>query len=306
MNNMVENENNEDNQYEVTRLELVGGHAPRAGLEQEDVRPMPAQEDMQNAIGDMLDILEELTTDTVMEEDFVSIISGFTTSLHYVLGRLERKQDDTQSELRRLMREFDGSEVRDHQMQQQTNLMKQNDERVEGLEALRDMVADFLITRYQQPWQPPRGSLISGKNLKHASIVEAKEFIKARETLKNEALTPKGTRVAFAGGKEYQDYDAIWKALDSTLNRHPDMVLVHGGAPGSEEIASKWAINRKVSQIVCKPDWAAHQKAAPFKRNDDILKLDIIGLIAAPGTGITDNLVDKVRENGIMVYKLVA
>ena len=294
----------ETNQYEVTCLELVGGHIPRAGLEQEDVRPMPAEEDMQNAIGDMLDTLEALTTDTVMEEDFVSIVSGITTSIHYVLGRLERKQDDTQAELRRLDREFDGSEVKDHQMQQQTNLMKQNDERVEGLETLRDMLADYLLTRYQQPWQPPRGSFISPRNGKHAAVVEARDYIKAREALKNEALTPEGSRVAFTGGKEYDDHNAIFNALDSVLKRHPDMVLVHGGMPGAEFIASKWAKINGVSQIVCKPDWAANGKSAPFKRNDDILNLDIIGLVATPGTGINANMVDKAKNKGVKVYSL--
>ena len=53
------------------------------------------------------------------------------TSLHYVLARIERKQDDVQSEIRRLTREFDGSEIKDIQLQQQTNLMHQTDRRDE-------------------------------------------------------------------------------------------------------------------------------------------------------------------------------
>ena len=294
-------ETQNQNQYEVTCVELVGGHTPRHGLEQEDLRPIPAAQDLENAIGDVLDILEELTVDTKLEDDYVAIVSGLTTSVHYVLGRLERKQDDTSSEIRRLTREFDGSEVADHQLQQQTNLMKQNDERAEGLEALRDTLSEFLLRRHSHPWQPPRGSFVSERNGKHAAVVEARDFLKAREERKHAALIPEGSKVGFAGGKDYQDHTTIWKVLDNARQRHPDMVLVHGGAPGAEFIAGKWAKTRGVAQIVCKPDWKAHNKAAPFRRNDEMLALELIGLVATSGSGITDNLVDKARAKRVPV-----
>ena len=124
-------------------------------------------------------------------------------------------------------------------------------------------------------------------------LLRRRTFIKAREARKHAALTPEGARVGFAGGKDYQDHTAIWKVLDNACQRHPDMVLVHGGALGAELIAGKWANARGVSQIVCKPDWANHNNVAPFKRNDEMLNLGLIGLIAALGSGITDNLVDK-------------
>ena len=62
------------------------------------------------------------------------------------------------------------------------------------------------------------------------------------------------------------------------------MVLLHGGGPrGAELIAAKWADNRDVPQVVFKPDWARHQKAAPFKRNDAMLEAMLIGVIAFQG-----------------------
>ena len=49
---------------------------------------------------------------------------------------------------------------------------------------------------------------------------------------------PHGTKVAFTGGKECNDTDAIFAALDRVYAKHPDMVLLHGGAPsGAERIA---------------------------------------------------------------------
>jgi len=87
---------------------------------------------------------------------------------------------------------------------------------------------------------------------------------------------------------------------------YPDMVLVHGGGPGVERIAASWAEQRGVHQVVCKPDWDRYGRAAPFRRNDDLLNLLPKGVIAFPGSGITENLVDKARQLGIPVDKIAA
>jgi hypothetical protein len=78
------------------------------------------------------------------------------------------------------------------------------------------------------------------------------------------------------------------------------MVLLHGGSPkGAERIAARWADHRKVPQIAFKPDWARHAKAAPFKRNDQMLEVLPIGVMVFPGTGIQENLADKARKLGV-------
>ena len=71
---------------------------------------------------------------------------------------------------------------------------------------------------------------------------------------------------------------------------------------GAERIAAKWADHRKVPQIAFKPDWTKHAKAAPFKRNDQMLDVLPIGVIAFPGSGISANLADKARKLGIPVW----
>ena len=55
-------------------------------------------------------------------------------------------------------------------------------------------------------------------------------------------------------------------------------------------------------QIVFKPDWTRHGKAAPFKRNDKILDVLPIGLVVFPGSGITDNLADKAKMMGVPLF----
>ncbi|MFN5714929.1 MAG: hypothetical protein ACK463_10210, partial [Bradyrhizobium sp.] len=65
----------------------------------------------------------------------------------------------------------------------------------------------------------------------------------------------------------------------------------------------RWADSRKVPQIAFKPDWTKYAKAAPFKRNDQMLSVVPIGVVVFPGTGIQDNLADKARKMGIPVYR---
>ena len=84
------------------------------------------------------------------------------------------------------------------------------------------------------------------------------------------------------------------------------MILAHGGGPGAERIVAKWAESRNVDQIVCRPDWSRHGKAAPFRRNDDLLNLIPKGIIAFPGSGITENLIGKARQKGFPVHRVAA
>ncbi|NGN44700.1 hypothetical protein G6N74_26950 [Mesorhizobium sp. CGMCC 1.15528] len=50
-------------------------------------------------------------------------------------------------------------------------------------------------------------------------------------------------------------------------------------------------------------DWTRHAKAAPFKRNDQMLAVMPIGSVVFPGSGIQDNLADKARKLGIPVWR---
>ena len=67
------------------------------------------------------------------------------------------------------------------------------------------------------------------------------------------------------------------------------MTLLRGrSAKGGEKITARWT---------------KHTKAAPFKRNDQMLAAMPIGVIVFPGTGIQDNLADKAKALGIPVWR---
>ena len=62
-----------------------------------------------------------------------------------------------------------------------------------------------------------------------------------------------------------------------------------------------WAECRGEIQVVCKPAWNILGRAAPFRRNDELLNLLPKGVIAFPDNGIIDNLIDKAPSIGIPV-----
>ncbi len=135
-------------------------------------------------------------------------------------------------------------------------------------------------------------------------VAEGLTLIEPKRRAETEVLLPAGPKIAFTGGLDFNDYAAIWDTLDKVCAKHPDMVLLHGGSPkGAERIAACWADNRKVPQVVFRPDWNRHARAAPFKRNDRILDVLPIGVIVFPGSGISANLADKAKKLGIPVCK---
>ena len=65
--------------------------------------------------------------------------------------------------------------------------------------------------------------------------------MRARKDRETRAHLPEGTLVAIAGGKDVRDPGAVFARLDTTKAKYPDMVLAHGGGPGVEKIAARWA-----------------------------------------------------------------
>ena len=171
------------------------------------------------------------------------------------------------------------------------------------MELFRDQAADQFERHTGSAWRPRTGSMVNHRTLT-AAMIDSRDFLAAKRRAETEVLVPAGPKIAFTGGLDFNDHRLIWDTLDKVHAKHPDMVLLHGGTPkGAERIAACWADNRKVPQIAFKPDWTRHAKAAPFKRNDQMLDVLPIGVIVFPGSGISENLADKARKLGIPVWR---
>jgi hypothetical protein len=268
-----------------------------------DFRPLPELETVENAVAVLVSTMTDMFRDTRIEDETEEMLWSLTNIFHRRLGAIQNRLDDNEAHQRASLTEQDGSEVKSVELERLTSEGVSLTESRNAFEAMRDLTADHYRVETGSTWLPRTGSKVNHRTLT-ASVIASRDFISAKRRLDAETHCPAGTRIAFTGG-DYQDHDAIWDTLDRTLEKHPDMVLLHGGTPhGAELIASKWADARGVSQVRFQPNWKTHRKAAPFKRNDELLDQMPVGLIAAPGTGITENMVDKARRLGIPVLRI--
>ena len=243
---------------------------------------------------------------TQLADERESLLWGFVNMLHAQTQRLDRSVDRLTPELKELACAQDGTEIKARELELVTDRAQNLGRRRDAFETLRDTAADAYRSATGEVWLPRHGSHTSQTGKLTSAAIDARDFIRARKDRKTEAHLPQGTLVAIAGGEDVTDPAAVIARRDNARAKYADMVLVHGGGPGVERIAARWAERNGVHQIVCKPDWNKHGRAAPFRRNDELLNLLPKGVIAFPGSGITDNLVDKARALGIPVLKAVA
>ena len=235
-----------------------------------------------------------------------SLLWGFVNMLDAQTQRLDRAADRLTPEMRDLQRGQDGTEIKSRELELVTDRAQNLGSRRDAFEIMRDAAADAYRVETGSMWRPRRGSHVSQTGKLTSSAIDARDFQRARKDRKTMAHMPQGTLVAIAGGKDIADPAAVIARLDMARAKYADMILVHGGGPGVEKIAARWAERNGVHQVVCKPDWNAHGRAAPFRRNEELLNLLPKGVIAFPGSGITDNLVDRARQLGIPVQRCTA
>ena len=250
-------------------------------------------------------IVDGITVDgTQMADEREPLMWGLTNMLHSQVQRLDRTVDRIVPEMKDLERAQDGTEVKAWELQTLTDRAQNLGDRRDAFEKMRDLAADAYRIETGDVWRPRHGSHTSQTGQLTSAAIDARDFRRARKDRETQAHLPDGTLIAITGGKTVSDADAVWSTLDLARAKYGDMVLLHGGGPGVEKIAASWAEARGVNQVICRPNWNAHGKAAPFRRNDDLLNLLPKGVIAFPGSGITGNLVDKARQLGIPVMNI--
>ena len=277
------------------------------GPDEFDNRPVWGEAESTAAVLKAFHLLAEAAPDgTQLADERASLLWGFVNTLDAQTQRLDRAADKLIPGIREMQREQDGSEIRSRELELATDRAENLTARRDAFEVLRDTAAEAYRVETGEVWRPRRGSHVSQTGKLTSAVIEARDFQRAKKDRENTAHLPQGTLVAVAGGKEATDAGKIIGQLDKLKAKYADVVLVHGGGPGAEKVAAGWAERNGVHQIVCKPDWDAHGRAAPFRRNDELLSLLPKGVIAFPGSGITDNLVDKARSLGIPVQRVAA
>jgi len=285
----------------LTELQLYGY---RPHQDEPDPRPLPEGNHLAGAVADIFDALIATLGDTRLEPDLDDLLWSTVNVFHRAADRIERALDGNEQAQRRSQQEQDGSEVKSVELERLIAEGRTMLERRDAFELMRDEAAGHYERHTGTPWRPRAGSMVSRKAMT-AAMIDSRDFLMARKRAEQEVLLPPGPKIAFTGGLDFNDHRLIWDTLDKVHARHPDMVLMHGKSPkGAEKIAARWADHRNVPQIGFAPDWTTHGRAAPFKRNDQMLEVLPIGVLVFPGTGIQDNLADKARKLGIPVWRL--
>lgn len=271
-------------------------------------RDSVTEEEFTTIIERTLPALKLFAEGSRLEEELGHIVSGLCTGVHFRRRRLRSAAEKLDAQLAIAWRDFDGSEIANTQIEDMTSQLKDMDITIQMLSTLRQVLITALLTHFDIRWVPPGGgSYTSSARRRTSALIDAGDYLAARRKQAADELSPIGTFIAFAGDRDFGDDKAVWEALDAIRNDWPDMILVHTGCgAGGDLIADKWALARAVTRIVVKPDFDKHgRRRAPFERNRVLMRQftpEI--LVATPGSGYIENLVDEMRKINRKVIRI--
>lgn len=119
------------------------------------------------------------------------------------------------------------------------------------------------------------------------------------------------TKVLVCGSRYFDNKEMVYHVLDAQQAKiGPKMYLINGGAPGADELARRWAVDRKCDHETRYARWGTEGKAAGFLRNSRMLrrkpKLVLAFLIDDPTANVgTKDTVRKAREAGVKAKQFV-
>ncbi|HEY1561317.1 MAG TPA: DUF2493 domain-containing protein [Caulobacteraceae bacterium] len=278
----------------------------------EDPRPYPQEEALLQIGHGLMNEVLDLVIDTPLEDFSGLICEAMIGAFHSAAQRVERDADKARDGLNGLLRDFDGSEILDVEIQEATRRARAADVVTLALEIIRDAAAASYTTSTGEVWSPWKGSVRASRTT--AAQIDAREALRSRRARKHAAASPGATIVAFRAAPQAdtaEDAGRIFDALNWARGQWPDMALATSGAKGGEKLAIKWANQKGVTLVLAKADFDRNGRAAPFRANDDLLELDPVCVLtlansvnAQRGEGLHPfgpalNLAQKAGEKGI-------
>lgn len=112
-------------------------------------------------------------------------------------------------------------------------------------------------------------------------------------------------RVLVCGGRVFDDRNAVFRTLDEIHAANRITLVINGGAPGADDLSSKWARTRSVPMHIEPADWKKHGRVAGPIRNRRMLdeqKPDLV--VAFPGGAGTNNMIAIAEKAGVPVKRV--
>lgn len=249
----------------------------------DDPRTYPTEAQLrQLGLAIMTEVID-VTANTALEDFQTIIAEAVIGGFHSAALRIEREADRSRDDVSRLHRDFDGSEVADTELQEATAKARQGDVATQAVEFMRDEAASVYTVATGEVWAPWKGSVKASKTT--AAQIAAKDYMKAAKVAKTQLVQPGAQVIAFRGSKDattQADANRIFDALNWAQGEYPNMVLAVSSAPGADNIARRWANQKKVDVIKVDTDFNRFKKAAPFRANDEMLQLDPVCSFTLP------------------------
>lgn len=263
---------------------------------------MPDPLQMQLGVEMLVTTLFDLLRDTRLESVAERLAWGVVHSFHKVADQLDGEADRAARQMGDLIRENDGGEIANAELEDAQTLCHGLDEAREAVACMRDHAAQMFHAETGRPWSAPRATLVSGKRT--ASVIAAADFLAARRQRRVEANAPTGPVVIFSGGQLWEDHAQIWERLDQIRTRIPTMVLATTAQnKGCDAIAASWAARSGVKLIAFTLDRKLGQRAG-FARNEALLRLKPVEAIVCEGSGLQSHLARSVRAAGVPAHFL--
>lgn len=254
-----------------------------------DARDHPEAEALEQLGQVLMSETLDVIADTALEDHVVAIAEGLIGAFQSVVLRLQRDWDRAADEVKRLSRDFDGSEVADVELQDATRRAHAAEAAIRAVELIRDRASETYTLATGEVWTPWRGGV--RRNGSTAAQIEAREALRAKHSKTHAAADPGDFVVLFRGSPQADtaaDASRIFDALNWALGEWPQMKLATTGLHGAERLAMKWARQKGVDLIAAKPDFDRFEAAAPFKANDQMLALEPVIALTLPSSLDTD------------------
>ena len=244
-----------------------------------ECRPYPEDEALSHVGSAMMQELLDVMLNTPLE-DHLLIAEGILGGLHTAAQRIERAADKARDDMNRGVREFDGSEVADTELQEATAKARACDAALEAVEKIRDAAAMAYTVATGEVWSPWKGYVRGSATT--AALMDAKDALRSNKAARHAATTPGAVLVAFRASPQAvstTDANRIFDALNWAQQTYPTMGLVTTGLKGAEKIAMRWAQQKRVTVVLAKADFNKHGRSAPFRANDEMMALDPVHVL---------------------------
>lgn len=268
-----------------------------------DDLPIPNDDELADAmVRECFDSLIIGLRGTGLQSEMEPMAHAFATMLQRRSKAMEDQADKFQMKIRGLIEAQDGSEIAEVELETAQRAYEIAFEKHIALELMAEKAAQCYELEIGSAYTPVTGNRTSKAALETGAVFEAKQLLDKHDRDRAAKNSIDGPKVVVTGSSETQDCKTIYKILDRTLAKYPKMVLCHkGNKHGAERIAATWARNRKVTQVLFRPNWKGHNRAAPFRANDDLLAAKPVGVLIFGGNGVALNLGQKAEQHGIKV-----